>query len=90
MDGRACRNIAQRSGEMKDGKTPYTPDTEDVSGEFLSHLLERQLSFSREATSLKQGGSKVFFWESRTTPPRRLLEMHHRAVHQEEVRSRQV
>ena len=54
-----------------------TLDIEDVSGDFLSRLLERQLGFSREATSLQQGGNNVFFLESRTTPPRRLLEMHH-------------
>ena len=53
-----------------------TLDIEDVSGEFLSHLLEKQLSFSREATSLKQGGNKEFFLESKTTLLRRLLEMH--------------
>ena len=52
-----------------------TPDTEVVSGEFLSHHLEGQSSFSREATSSSQGGNKVFFLESRATPLRRLLEM---------------
>ena len=40
-----------------------TPDTEVVSGEFLFHHLERQSSFSREATSSSQGGSKAFFLE---------------------------
>ena len=52
-----------------------SPDTEVVSGEFLFHHLERQSSFLREATSSNQGGNKVFFSGSRTTPLRRLLEM---------------
>ena len=67
-------NLFHRSGEMKDVRH-LTPDTEVVSGEFLFHHLERQLSFSREATSSNQGGNKVFFLESRTTQLRRLLEM---------------
>ena len=46
-------------------------DTVVVSGECQYHHLERQLSFSKEVTSLKQDGTKEFVLESKTIPLRR-------------------
>ena len=61
--------------------------------ESFSHHLERQLSFSREATSLNQGGSKVFSWSQGQRYREecwKCVRSFHPAVHQEKVWRRQV
>ncbi len=63
------RNLFHRSGEIKDGKTPYSRHRGREWRVSLPPFGEAIEFLKREATSLKQGGNRGFFLESRTTPP---------------------
>ena len=67
------RNLFHRSGEMKDGKTPYSRHRGREWRVSIPPFGET-IEFLKRGRS-SQGGSKAFFLESRTTPLRRLLEM---------------
>ena len=77
------RNLFHRSGEMKDGKTPYSSHRGREWRVSLPPFGE-----TIEFHKFEASGSKVFFLDREDCG--KCIRCFHRAVHQKEVRGRQV